>query len=175
MRYIELRLHDVQQLFNSLDPSPFRERDIDGAAEEFIVGWSNEIPLKEPLGLHIHLDHEPPVEPGASVADAVHNFFASRAASAQLEFRQLMRQARVMLLIGLVFLAVCSAGGELAARADADWSPYVTQSLTIAGWVAMWRPMHIYLQEWWPVRRRIRNFNRLSVMRVDLLSPGTAA
>lgn len=36
---IELRLRHVNQLFNSLDPSPFYEQDLDSDAEEFIVGW----------------------------------------------------------------------------------------------------------------------------------------
>ena len=35
---IELELHDMMQLFDSMDPSPFREKDLDPDAEEFIVG-----------------------------------------------------------------------------------------------------------------------------------------
>ena len=34
---IELRIEDVSQLFHTLDPFPFRERDLDKEAEEFIV------------------------------------------------------------------------------------------------------------------------------------------
>ena len=175
MRFIELRLHDVQQLFNSLDPSPFREKDIDRDAEEFIVSWANEIPRGEPVALRIHLDHEPADGAPTYVAEAVRNYFRSRREHAEREFRQLMRQGRLTLLIGLVFLAVCITLGEFAAREGTVWSEYARQSLTIAGWVAMWHPMHIYLYEWWPVRRRIANLARLSTMRVDLLTPATAA
>lgn len=35
---IEIRLHNLNQLFNSIDPSPFHEKDLDHDAEEFIVG-----------------------------------------------------------------------------------------------------------------------------------------
>lgn len=28
------------------------------------------------------------------------------------------------------------------------------EGFTIAGWVAMWRPMQIFLYEWWPLLRR---------------------
>ena len=81
-----------------------------------------------------------------------------------------MRQGRLTLVIGLAFLAICIAGGQLAARQGAVWSEYVRESLLIAGWVAMWRPMQIYLHEWWPVRGRIRNFQRLSEMPIEVLS-----
>ena len=33
---IEVNLRDVNQLFNTMDPSPFHERDLDSDAEEFI-------------------------------------------------------------------------------------------------------------------------------------------
>jgi hypothetical protein len=44
--------------------------------------------------------------------------------------------------------------------------------LTIAGWVAMWRPMQIYLYDWWPVRRRGRVYAKLSEMPVQVVRRG---
>ena len=41
---IELSVQEVAQLFESLDPYPFREKDLDKDAEEFIVGWARELP-----------------------------------------------------------------------------------------------------------------------------------
>jgi hypothetical protein len=45
---------------------------------------------------------------------------------------------------------------------------FLTQSLTIAGWVAMWRPMEIYLYWWWPLRWRGQIFDKLSRMQVEV-------
>lgn len=42
------------------------------------------------------------------------------------------------------------------------------ESLTIAGWVAMWRPMEIYLYDWWPLRRRGKLFEKLSRIQVEV-------
>jgi hypothetical protein len=39
---IQVRIHELRQLFNSIDPSPFRERDLDADCEEFIVSWARE-------------------------------------------------------------------------------------------------------------------------------------
>src|SRR5262249_24849893 len=46
---IEIRLSRPQQLFNSLDPSPFHERDLDQDAEDYLVDSADEFPLKKPL------------------------------------------------------------------------------------------------------------------------------
>jgi len=43
--HIELKVRNINALFNSLDPAPFREKDLDAAAEAFIVGWAR-VPLR---------------------------------------------------------------------------------------------------------------------------------
>jgi len=36
----------------------------------------------------------------------------------------------------------------------------------------MWRPMQIYLYDWWPVRRRRRIYEKLSHMPVEVEAKG---
>ena len=48
---IELKLTDMKQLFNSMDPSPFNDKDLDHDAEEFIVSWAHEYSPDEPVSL----------------------------------------------------------------------------------------------------------------------------
>lgn len=166
---IELKLRDVQQLFNTMDPSPFHDKDLDRDAEQFIVSWAHEYPIDEPIALRVHLDTWPAEDPVPVIKAAVHNYFESRAKLTSLEFRRLMRQGRTSLIIGVVFLAVCLLGAELVGDRATGLGRYLSASLTIAGWVAMWRPMEIYLYDWWPVRRRRLDFERLSTMPVEVV------
>jgi hypothetical protein len=53
VRAIEVHVAELRQLFNSMDPSPFTGRDLDPAAEEFIVATMRELPRERPLGLLI--------------------------------------------------------------------------------------------------------------------------
>ena len=154
---IELNIADIHQLFNSMDPAPFHDKDLDRDAEEFITSWSREYPLDEPLTLRVHLGQWPAEDPAEVIRNAVHNYFAYRAKLSDLEFRRLMRQGRASLAIGLVFLAVCLTVSAMLRRGPAPVTAYLTESITIAGWVAMWRPMQIYLYDWWPLRRQWRN------------------
>ena len=104
---IMLKLRDMNQLFNSMDPSPFIEKDLDDDAEEFIVSWAHEFPPGEPVKLCIYLEQWPAEDPKELIREAVHNYFAHRAKLTDLEFRRLMKQGRTSLFIGLSFLAAC--------------------------------------------------------------------
>jgi len=66
---IELRLRELAQLFNSLDPSPFIDRDLDADAEEFIVSWARELPHHGELELVIHLATPPEPERAAGAEE----------------------------------------------------------------------------------------------------------
>ena len=169
-RLIEIRVREVKQLFNSMDPSPFNERDLDHDADEYIVNWAREYSLNTPLALRVHLEEWPADDPTPLVTDAVHHYFAYRAGLSDLEFRRIMREGRTSLVIGLVFLAALLIASQLLiGRNTAAWAGYVRESLTIAGWVAMWKPMETYLYDWWPVRRRGKVFKKLSTMPVEVV------
>jgi len=167
---IELNLRDVSRLFNTMDPSPFHEKDLDHDAEEFIVGWAREFPVREPVELVVHLAELPAGQDAqAMVAGAVHHYFEYRARLNWLDFRRLMREGWQSLLIGVVFLGTCLVASEaLGGLRSARILGVVREGLVIAGWVAMWRPMEIYLYEWWPLRRRGKVFEKLSNMPVTV-------
>jgi hypothetical protein len=170
---IELRLRELAQLFNSLDPSPFLERDLDADAEEFIVGWAREVHLGHELELVVHLTETPRPDRAASAGDAVRHYFATRAKMKQREFRLLMRRGRVSLVVGLLFLAACLGLERLIlGTATGPFGMIVATGFTIVGWVAMWRPLEIYLYDWWPVREERLNYERLARMQVRLVPPG---
>lgn len=170
---IEVRLRGLAQLFNSLDPSPFIDRDLDSAAEEFIVSWAHELP-HGPLELLIHVSEPPPEDRLNGIEDAVRHYFASRAEIKRREFRQLMRRGRMSLFIGLVFLAACFGMAEAAHRASPGvFSEFIELGLQIVGWVAMWRPIEIYLYDWWPLRGELTLLERLARMKVSVVvAPG---
>ncbi|MFN0012535.1 MAG: hypothetical protein ACKVS8_12925 [Phycisphaerales bacterium] len=167
---IEIKLRDVAQLFNTMDPSPFHERELDADAEEFILGRAYERHLRDPVMLVVHLaPGRPGSEPARRVEQAVRRHFLTRAQFSKLEFRRLMRDARTSLAIGASFLAGCLALSEaLTTAAPHTLQRILSEGLMIAGWVAMWRPMQMYLYEWWPVRRRIQMFRKLSRMTVEV-------
>jgi hypothetical protein len=175
---LQLYVGELRQLFDSLDPAPFRERDLDRKAAEYIVDSAREAPSGAPLALRVQLGREAGGEATAALLrEAVHEHFGRSAAGKRRELRELFRTGRISLAIGLGFLAVAIALaeylGELIAHEGYAWM--VSESLIIGGWVALWRPMEIFLYDWWPIRAEARLFDRLASMPVSLQSTPSLA
>lgn len=172
---LDLHVGNIEQLFNSIDPAPFRERDLDPQAEEFIVGWARELRSDGPLALRVRID-EPTTDGDARaiIQEAVCRFFEQRAVVTRRRLRQLLRVGRASLVIGLLFLAASTAVGDLmeAALRSTRFGGLVRESLLIGGWVAMWRPLEIFLYDWWQIRNEARLFDRLSAMEVEVEAHG---
>ena len=169
---IELKLRDVSQLFNSMDPSPFQEKDLDQDAEDFIVSWAREYPRNAPLTLRVHLTEKPSGgDPKPLIEQAIHHFFAYKAELNRLEFSQLMKEGRLSMLIGLVFLASCLGLAEVLSPFGNVLIRTLKEGLLIVGWVAMWRPLEIYLYRWWPVRRIGKIYEKMRHMNVEVRVP----
>jgi hypothetical protein len=167
---IEVHVEELEQLFNSWDPSPFRKKDLDRDAEEFIVGWAREAPRNAPVALVVYVDRGAGPEASAVLREAVTEYFGARARAARQRLRELFRVGRISLLIGLVTLAALTAAGDVLANAVSSQrlGDVLRESLLIGGWVAMWRPLEIFLYEWWPIRSDARLYDRLCRMSVRI-------
>ncbi|HYB69887.1 MAG TPA: hypothetical protein VEH80_04415 [Candidatus Bathyarchaeia archaeon] len=167
---IEIRLTRLQQLFNSLDPSPFHERDLDQDAEEYIVDSIDEFPLSTPVRLIIHLPADQlPAEHPPDLQESLHNYFAYRLSDARRRLRFFFRDGRIALAIGLAFLFVCIVLRQVALAWGQGVVPEIAEEgLLIVGWVAMWRPLEIFLYDWRPIRRRCRLYAKLATVPVTV-------
>ncbi len=169
---IKIHLRRLEQLFDSLDHSPFREKDLDRNAEEYIVDSIKEFPAKAPCELAIYLDQPVGIQEERNViAEAIHVHFARRAQVFRQNLRQLLRRGSISLAIGLSFLVTFFLLGQLIRRimGETQWASLLRESLLIGGWVAMWKPLEIFLYEWWPIAGERRLYDRLSRIKVQII------
>jgi hypothetical protein len=175
---LDLYLSETKQLFDSMDPAPFRERDLDPKAEAYIVDWAREAPARLPLGLVVHLGRESATEDdGVMLREAVHDHFRRRALATWASLRRLFRVGRISLVIGLGFLLLAIVVGESIASlvSSERRAILVEESLIIVGWVALWHPLGIFLYDWWPIRAEAKLFDRLGEMDVKVFNEGGTA
>jgi hypothetical protein len=168
---IEIRVAELRQLFNAIDPSPFRERDLDPRAEEFIVGWATDLPMNKPWALVVHLDRGAGrADEAAILRESVHEYFAQRAVASKRALRELFRRGRISLVIALAFLTASIAVGDAVAAylGETRVSEVIREGFLIGGWVAMWRPLEVFLYDWWPVRAEGSLLQRLSSMPIRI-------
>ncbi len=167
---IRLRIQHVYQLFHTLDPFPFRERDLDAQVEEYVVGWAREVNHRAPLSISISMPGDQASSQNARhIADAFRNYFSSHVEVLGLELRALFRTGRDSLAVGLGVLALTVlAGAGLKGSPPGDFlHRFVEEGLIIVGWVANWKPIEILLFDWWPIARRQALYRRLADARVE--------
>jgi hypothetical protein len=172
---LEIYLADIKRLFNSMDPAPFHERDLDPNAADYILEWAEEQRGKGPLALVIKLGQPlGPDDDPAAVERSVHEHFQRCAATTRRNLRQMLRLGRYSLLAAMLFLGPVIVIAESAARLveTERYSALIENSLVILAWVALWRPLEIFLYDWWPVRAEARLFDRLGQMDVRTVNAG---
>lgn len=168
---IEVKLQHIVEIFDSLDPAPFYNKVLDRNAEEYIVEAVRDFPLNMGMKLVVYLPETEIQKPEAQDLDrAIHNHFIYKTAQAQRELRETFVQGRTALIIGLIFLALTLlANLAIASQPDTVINQVVRSSLLIIGWVAMWKPVNSFLYDWWPIRRRIRLFRKITRMDVSVV------
>jgi hypothetical protein len=174
---IEVRVAELRQLFNAIDPSPFRQRDLDPRAEEFIVAWATDLTADKPWALLVHLERPAGrVDEAAILRESIHEYFGQRVVASRRKLRELFRRGRISLVIALAFLATSIAVGDAVAGylGESRLSEVIREGFLIGGWVAMWRPLEVFLYDWWPIRAEGRLLQRLSTIPVRIEYKGVS-
>jgi len=170
---IELRVDTLAQLFHTLAPFPFRERDLDKEAEEFIVGWARELAADRAIRIVVHFpETEAQTKAARELSEAFRRYFFDHASAIQREINELFRVGRRSLGIGVTILVICLLSAHLAGGylIDSPFRRLVEESFLILGWVANWRPLEIFLYDWLPLARRRDLYRRLAAATVELKS-----
>jgi hypothetical protein len=149
---IDMVVKDARQLFDMRDPSPYRERDLDDDAVEYLLGAAREIGQRTHLRVAIRVEGEadPVLTPEVIVA-AVRTHLEYERERQRRQVREVLAQGRRSLAIGVGALAVLLSAAELTTLLPGSHLlEIVHEGLVISGWVAMWRPLELLLYDWWP-------------------------
>lgn len=168
---IEIRVEELAQLFHTLDPFPFREKDLDQEAEEYIVSWARELPGREPIRIAVHIpEGKAQARDSRALKEAFGRYFSGRAVAVQRDLNELFRVGRRSLAIGVPILIGCLVLAQLTAGylVEAPSKRLVEESFLILGWVANWRPLEIFLYDWWPLAHRRDLYQRLAAASVEI-------
>jgi hypothetical protein len=173
---IEMRVETADRLFDAADPSPFGQQDLSPWAAEYIVESLKELDALSARTLEIMVAG--PLDPSAdgTIGAAVRAYFTRQARLRRRALRRLLRRGLVTLAIGAVFLVTFFAmsRGIAGLLGDSAAAKLLREGSLIVGWVAMWRPIEIFLYDWWPIvgeRRLYDRLARIAVQVVPLAAP----
>ena len=168
---IEIKLSSVMQLFNSFDPAPFHEKELDSAAEHYIVDTVSDFPKKTRLKIVIYL---PPdiatTERAMKIPAAIHNHFQYKMLVSDRKFRTHFRHGRITLLIGLSFLTIALVARQYVSTLENHIvAQLFADALLIIGWAAMWEPITVLLYELWPIIQMKKTYEKISTLEIEVL------
>lgn len=163
---VNIHVHDLAQLFNSFDPSPFWDRDLDRAAAGFIEEEFRERRSAEVWHLHVYVQEG--TTASTDLQTAVESYYGRLANSAQLALREHLWMGQLALFGGVaIFLLSMGARGILQGTLG-HLPPILDEGLIILAWLALWRPAEALIYGWVPFYRNRRLFERLAGIRVTV-------
>ncbi len=178
---VDLKLRTPHQLFDERDPAPFRERDLDDDAARYVLGSYRDLQGLGPrVKLSLYFEELGEFHPRPQVIiDAIHTFYRYEAESKRRELRDIFRQGLISLIIGVMFLFLCTWTATWITGQESNTQPFalfstMREGLVIMGWVAMWRPISILLYEWWPIRDSMVTYQQLGEIDVDIFKNNIA-
>lgn len=168
---IDIRIRSAQQLFDSRDPAPFRERDLDDDFTEYIVATADEFSHGTPLRIRILV--EDAASDGLAVEtiqSAIRTHFQYQIDLKRIQLSKLFKTARLFLSIGVICLLFCLAAARLV-ESSFPWDEgraALREGLVIFGWVSLWKPFELILFDWYPVFDRIRLMRKLLETEIEI-------
>lgn len=167
---ISIRITDAAQLFDVLDPAPFREKSLSAAAEVYLIDCAGSLAPDHAIDIVVagpqHLEHELP-----AIREAVHGHFAYLLQQAQRRWKWRAGIARRATALGLVILVVSVALRGVVDSAPLGIVDVATEGLLVLGWVALWRPIEHWVFDRAEHRGRCALLARLSTATLKYRSP----
>lgn len=137
---IEIRLNNLAQLYDSLDPAPFHEKSLDRDAEAYLLDCAGEHPAGTSLRLMVH-GPENLRSHVTQIANAIHSHFSLAHRQVERRWRGHVRLARIVVVAGLFVLTLSLLLRRLLTELPFPGAGLISEGLLILGWVALWRPI----------------------------------
>lgn len=170
---IQVRVPTVEHIFNPMDPTPLEERSLNQEVADWIEEWAEDLDKGQEITVEIYVADGRFAGREQAIINGLHNHFEYREWQSSRQLSKLLREGRFSMVIGVVAIAGFNAAGRLIGASSNPVIEVMHEGLSVLGWVSMWKPMEIFLYEWWPIRREGRACRRLSEAAVTF--PAVAA
>jgi hypothetical protein len=168
---IEIKLSSIIQLFNSFDPAPFHEKELDTAAEHYIIDTVKDFPVNTKFKIVIYLPKNlAESEQVQMIGPAIQHHFEYRVMGADRKYRSHFRHGRSTMIIGLSFLTIALIARQMVSHLSNQLAAQIfADALLIMGWAAMWEPITVMLYELWPIIKMKKVYQKISEMEIDIV------
>lgn len=172
--HIQVRVATVEHIFNPMDPTPLEERTLNSEVADWIEEWAEDLDRDQPITVEFHVADGRVQGREAAIIAGLHNHFEYREWQSGRQLSKLWREGRISLVIGLFALTAFNSASRAIGSSGSAPVQILHDGLSVLGWVSMWKPMEIFLYDWWPIRRERRACRRLVEAEVSFPAVGPA-
>ncbi len=167
---IEIKVLTLDDLFDEHDPSPYRVRDLDNSIMEYITSCVLEITPDFVGKLRIHSEDFFDLDKQDVFVKSIKDFFYLKAHMEEVKLKQVFKRGLVSLFIGLTFLLVAIiASFYVQSKSPEFWTSFLKEGLHLLGWVSMWKPINLFLYDWWEPFQDLKIYKKLSHVKIELV------
>lgn len=166
---IKITVQRVTELITQLEDTRYRKRFLNPDIEEYIIERATRSHNRNKILLTIEFQSGESVD-FEQVTLAVKKNFGNRRHESQESLKETLRHGRRSLVVAFILVAIVLSTIEINKHIfpENGLTRTLSESLTILGWVALWRPAELLLYEWRPFKREMKLFSRLEQSEIQI-------
>ncbi len=166
---IEIKVITLEDLFDEHDPAPYMVRDLDSSIMDYISGCVLEITPEFVGKLRIFTEDFLDLDKQDVFTKSIRDFFALKAHMERIKLQQVFKRGLFSLVIGLIFLnSAIFASFYIQNKSPEFWTSFLKEGLHLLGWVSMWKPINLFLYDWWEPLQDMKIYKKLSKVDVEI-------
>lgn len=166
---IGVSLDKYENIYNELDPTPFRKRDIESELVDYVVDSSIDIPIKYDVKLNLYLpsiEKDDKKENNAKIA--IHSYFKYLLIRNKMVLLNSLRRCFRSLVLGvLLFTFYFFVSDNL--NITSEFLKVIIEGVSILGWVALWDVGEEFLFNWVSIFHKRRLLKRMANAKVEFI------
>jgi hypothetical protein len=163
---VDVRVANIEQLFDNRDPAPFRERDLDPDLADYLFDAGEDLAEEDKFRIVFWLDT--PCRPG-EIEAALRAHFEGLIERNIRDRRRRRRIGQLTLVLAIMLVIVLIAASQFVAKlVPGSVGEGLKEGLQISSWVAMWRPIETLIYDWIPARRERSIASKLLAASIDV-------
>lgn len=160
---IEVSADGVEDLYNCFDKNaPHIRRDLEREFVQYLIDCATELE-SETFRIDIVLARATDDEGLSRITHSMNVYFQYLAGKEKQTLSRMLRKSLVLMSLGLIVLFLSVWVNQWLGVERSVVANVFGQGLTIVAWVSLWEALATFLIEWFPRRKKIALYTRLSV------------
>jgi hypothetical protein len=159
---IDLMVPTLDKLYNSYDPSPLHQREIDPAVMKMILSQVVVFPLSSDFELHLHMPRSMKRKRFEwQIEHALRNHFEYELLESELHLkRRIQKGLKTFRYSGSIFISFFVTS-YLLGSFDNVFVNMLSEGMAVGSWVSLWHPIQTLLYSWLPLYEDKKKFSKL--------------